>query len=504
MFIPLILAATLSENLRAVERVYQRDDAARLVPLLVEALHFPTVAGDDAARLAQVEWLKKTGVALGFTVRDSGKVTEVELTASDPHAPILGLVVHGDVQPVEADAWSFPPFSGKVENGFVFGRGAADDKGPMVQALLAMHALKTSGIRRTHTVRLLVGSDEESGSTDIGEYLKTHAAPDYSLVLDSNFPVVVGEKAWNALTLTTALTDRVATTADGAKPWVVTTLEAGLATSIVPDHAEARLRWVEGTPSWMPLEKSLRSVTLPEGTRLVTQADGDTLRVVAYGKSAHAGVNLSGGRNALVALARVLEGQLNAGGAADLLGFARLAGRDLTGTGLGITDRDPLWGTYAVNVATIKRDPEHAERFVLTINIRRIPPRTGPQLQAMLEAKVQDFNHDRGATLVAGGFFGDEPLSFDPKGKLVLRLLKDYAAATGEKDPKPAISGGGTYAKRLPNSIAFGMWFDDKPYPGHDVDEKAPIADLERGERVLLRTLVDLATGGRVVGAFGR
>ena len=50
-------------------------------------------------------------------------------------------------------------------------------------------------------------------------------------------------------------------------------------------------------------------------------------------------------------------------------------------------------------------------------------------------------------------FWGDEPLSFDPNGALLLRLLAAYGAATGIAHPKPAISGGGTYAKRLPNSI---------------------------------------------------
>src|SRR5207302_6495219 len=129
-----------------------------------------------------------------------------------------GLVVHGDVQPVEADAWTFPPFAGRVENGYVYGRGAADDKGPLVQALLAMKALEQSGLPRTHTIRLLVGSDEESGSTDMTEYLKTHKPPDYSLVLDSEFPVVAGEKAWNSLTLLTPLGERGANT----KPDVVT------------------------------------------------------------------------------------------------------------------------------------------------------------------------------------------------------------------------------------------------------------------------------------------
>lgn len=155
-----------------------------------------------------------------------------------------------------------------------------------------------------------------------------------------------------------------------------------------------------------------------------------------------------------------------------------------------------------MNVATIKRDADDPNKATLTINVRRVPPRTGAQLKEHLEKVVADFNRRTGASLVAGGFYDDEPLAFNPRGKLVRRLLADYGAATGTKNPKPAISGGGTYAKRLPNSIAFGMWFPDKPYPGHDVDEKNPIADLQKGTRVLIRALVDIATGPRIVEPF--
>jgi succinyl-diaminopimelate desuccinylase len=499
MFAPLLLAAALTSKVALVERQYERADAKRLVPLLTDVIRFPTVQGDVEARKAQQEWLRKTAAGLGLDFRDAGLISEIELPGP-AGAPVLGLMVHGDVQPVDADSWSFGPFQAKVQDGAVWGRGSADDKGPLVQALLAMHALKESGVKRTHTIRLLVGSDEESDNLDVKTYLESHQPPDYTLVLDSGFPVIAGEKAWNSLTVATPIGERGAP----STPYTVAAISAGLATSIVPDHAEVTLKWTEGTPEWSKLEQSLRAFTMPEGTRVAMKANDEerTLRIVAYGKSAHAGVNLEGGRNALVALARLLDGKLPRGGAGDLLAFARLAGQDLHGTGLGITDSDPLWGRYAVNVATIKIDPDDAKKTMLTINLRRIPPRTGPQFEAAMKAFVQKFNEQRGAGLTSGGFWADEPLAFNPKGKLVRRLLADYAAATGEKNPKPAISGGGTYAKRLPRAIAFGMWFPDKPYPGHDVDEKNPIDDLQRGTRVLIRALTDIATGARIGGAF--
>jgi len=486
----LFLATALATNVAKVQDQYDRTLAARLLPMLSEAIRFPTYENNAEAHAAQKAWLVKTGSDLGFTVRDAGKITEIELPASSPNAPVLGLVVHGDVQPVNADDWSLPPFSGKYDEQYVYGRGSADDKGPLVQALLAMKALADSGVPRTHTVRLLVGSTEESDSKEMGEYLKDQKAPDYSLVLDSTFPVVVGEKAWNSLSVSTKLTER------GTNPfqYTVDSMWAGLSASIVPDHAEVTLRWRGTGVNWQPIEDELHTFKMPEGTRVATLPEGATYRIVVYGHSTHAGMNLEAGRNALVALGILLNGKLPPGGANDLLTFARTAGQDLYGTGLGIRDRDPVWGRYAVNVATIKEDETEKGTFTLTINIRSIPPRTGPQRKAYFEKFVADFNRKTGAALTTGGYWDDEPLGFSPNAKMVKRLLDDYAAATGKRE-KPSISGGGTYAKRLPNAIAFGMWFPDKPYPGHDLDEKNPIADLVKGEKVLIYALTDIATG---------
>lgn len=500
----LVLAATLAANTDAVLQRYEKHEAPRLVPMLSEVIRFPTYANNPDAHAAQKSWLMQTAKELGFVTRDAGKITEIELPGPEG-APVLGLVIHGDVQPADIEAWTFPPFEGRVKDGYVLGRGAADDKGPLIQALLAMKSLEQSGIARTHTIRLLVGSEEESAATEMTEYLKDHQPPDYSLVLDSEFPVVVGEKAWDGLALATKLADREG----DAKPYTVESLDAGISPSIVPDRAEARLKWTAASMNWDPLIAELSKVTLPEGTRLVTGVgENGRLRVVAYGKAAHSGVNLTGGRNALVALARALEGKLPTGGANDLLTFARLAGHDLHGTRLGITDTDPIWGRYGVNVANFKPVPDDpAERTMLYINLRRIPPRTAAQLKTHLASVVAKFNKEHGSALEiveSQSYFADEPMGFDPNAKLVRKLMAIYSRATGEKDVKPAISGGATYAKKLPNAIAFGMWFPGKPYPGHDLDEKISIDDLHRGSRVLIHALVEIATGERIREPFKR
>lgn len=487
MIAALLLTASLAV------RHYDRVLSKQLVPMLQEVVRFETYEKNAAAHAAQKKWLMATAAKLGFVARDAGKITEIELPAA-PDAPVLGLVVHGDVQPVEAAAWEFPPFEGRVRNGIIHGRGVADDKGPLVQALLAMKALEKSGVKRTHTIRLLVGSEEESEAGEIEEYLKTHTAPDYSLVLDSAFPVVVGEKAWHALTVSVkSIGER-----DAATPFVVESLRAGLAASIVPDRAEIVLRGDTTSIGRFP--------DPPPGTRIETTRDGNRLRIVAHGRSAHSGVNIEGGRNALVALSRVLEGKLPAGGARDLLDLARTAGIDLRGTGLGIAQPDPLWGGYDVNVATILPDTKDPSKTTMMINIRSTPPRTGPELRERMRKFVADWNTRTGSSLEFDEtryWVDEEPLVFDPEAKLIKRLLDLYAKSTGAR-ARPATSGGGTYAKRLPNSIAFGMWFPGKPYPGHDVNEKMPVEDLHRGARILIDALTDIATGPRILQPFER
>jgi succinyl-diaminopimelate desuccinylase len=509
----------------AAHQRYDAEEARRLVPLLTEVLRFDTVAEHREAHASQRAWLARIGTELGFTVRDAGPVTEIELPAA-PGAPVLGLVVHGDVQPVFAQGWTRPPFAGVAADGYVYGRGAADDKGPLVQALLAMHALQTSGLPRTHVVRLLVGSDEEGGNTDFATYLKTHPAPDYSLVLDSGFPVVVGEKAWNALVVA-APRDADGSSADANPraapaqaasdsraqaaarfPFTVKSLEAGLAPSIVPDRAHLVLHWRAGRPSWKALLARLRARKPDAGTRLEVREEGSLLSLTMHGRAAHGGVNLEGGRNALVSLARIVDGALPPCGLSDLLSFAALAGQDLLGTGLGLTDETPLWGRYAVNVATVGPPvpklfglPGHEGETALTINLRRPPPLSGPQLKERMDAFVARFDDRTSARLVAGGFYDDEPFGVPPDAKLVRRLMDDYARASGRDDP-PAISGGGTYAKRIPNAVAFGMWFPGTPYPGHDTDEKVRIDALHAGAHVLVETLADLASGPRIEGPF--
>ena len=85
---------------------------------------------------------------------------------SKPELPPILLMAHQDVVPIATGtekAWSTEPFSGEVKDGFVWGRGAWDDKGNLMAQLEAIEMLVASGYQPERTVHLAFGADEEVG-----------------------------------------------------------------------------------------------------------------------------------------------------------------------------------------------------------------------------------------------------------------------------------------------------------------------------------------------------
>lgn len=87
---------------------------------------------------------------------------------SDPKAQPIALMAHQDVVPIASGTegdWQQPPFSGAVAGGFVWGRGAWDDKGNLMSIMEAVEMLVAAGFQPRQTVYLAFGADEEVGGT---------------------------------------------------------------------------------------------------------------------------------------------------------------------------------------------------------------------------------------------------------------------------------------------------------------------------------------------------
>ena len=83
---------------------------------------------------------------------------------SDPNAKPVALMAHQDVVPIEPGTesrWQAAPFAGEIRDGYVWGRGAWDDKGNLVAQMQAVETLLEAGFQPRQTVYLIAGADEE-------------------------------------------------------------------------------------------------------------------------------------------------------------------------------------------------------------------------------------------------------------------------------------------------------------------------------------------------------
>jgi len=107
-----------------------------------------------------LEFTLQLGKNLGFQVKNvDGYAGHIEYGETGKLFAVLG---HLDVVP-EGTGWSVEPFGGIVKDGFLWGRGAVDDKGPTVAAIFALKAVRDSGLPISNRVRIILGTDEESG-----------------------------------------------------------------------------------------------------------------------------------------------------------------------------------------------------------------------------------------------------------------------------------------------------------------------------------------------------
>lgn len=112
----------------------------------------------------------------------------------------VALVHHMDVVPADARYWSVDPLSGAVKDGYVWGRGALDMKGSGIAQLVAMIALKRSGVPLDRDIVFIANADEELNSTGGIVFVDRHADllsdVEYLMTEGGDNPVVNGKLSY--------------------------------------------------------------------------------------------------------------------------------------------------------------------------------------------------------------------------------------------------------------------------------------------------------------------
>ena len=371
----------------------------------------------------------------------------------------LAILAHLDVVPI-GDGWTLPPFEPTVRDGLMYGRGTSDDKGPAVAAMYAMKAVQQLKVPLKRKVRLILGTDEESGWEDIAHYKEVCPMPRQGFSPDADYPVINIEKGLMVLELCGKLAE------EGLQ---VKEFSVGERHNVVPGIAEALVA------GGQELADQINGMNFPFPVEAVCTENGVKIRT--EGIPGHAAMPELG-RNAIGQMLLVLK-QCGVRGA--LATLADAVGMEYDGSHLGIRVSDEVSGKLTLNLGIIRVENGMVRA---TLDLRC------PILvdQQALARRAQGIVSDMTVTVVNC----KGPHAVSEKSELVTKLLSAYEEVTGLPGKAMAI-GGGTYAKCLEEGVAFGALFPGEKEMAHQADEYISIEDLKKNLRIFTYAILKLA-----------
>lgn len=368
-------------------------------------------------------------------------------------AELLAVLCHLDVVPSgdEAD-WQTPPFEATIKDGWIFGRGVQDDKGPSMAALYAVKALLDSGVKFKKRVRFIFGTDEETLWRCMGRYNELEETATLGFAPDSSFPLTYAEKGLLQVKLHGPGSDQLE-------------LEAGAAFNVVPGKASYQGELLESVVAGL----QAAAFEYEQNDQQVT-----VLGLPKHAKDAAEGIN------AIVRLATVLQ-PLQAHPA--LAFIAEAVGEDATGSRLFGDISDEPSGRLSFNIAGLTLNSEKSE---IRIDIRIPVLADKDQLVAKLAEIAGRYQLDYEE------FDYLAPLYVPKDSELVSTLMAIYQEKTGDTSSAMS-SGGATFARTMPNCVAFGALFPGAEQTEHQANERASLDDLYRAMDIYAETIYRLA-----------
>ena len=359
---------------------------------------------------------------------------------------LIGIVCHLDVVPA-GDGWETDPFSLTLKDGKLFGRGIVDDKGPACASYFAMKRLLAGGYQPSKRIRLILGTDEERTCSCVETYAEKGEIPAFAITPDAEFPVIYAEKG--------ILQVRIVSDEPSAVK-----AKGGSAANMVPASCSCTISGKEYT---------------------------------ATGKMAHAS-KPDLGINAIFEMIRELDAESVDYSCSPLLSFisTEIAYSDGSYyTGCSIKDES---GSITANPSVLCCD-ENGESLVIDI---RCPVSYSmndivsnlARLAAPYELEVEIINKmdplykskDLPQIAMLTDIWKENMPSYDG-------FKPEYLSTYTE----PVAIGGGTYARHMPNTIAFGIqapWQEDQC---HQANECRALRDFETDIKVLSEAIKALA-----------
>lgn len=404
------------------------------------------------------------------TVNLDNYIGYAEYGEGEDYVAVLG---HVDVVP-EGDGWIYPPYGAEIHDEKIFGRGTMDDKGPVIASIYGLKAIKDLGLKTSKKIRIIFGTDEETGSgEEIEYYFKKEKAPVSGFTPDGEYPIINGEKGLTTFDLVKKFNYK-------GQENSIKYIRGGQKANMVPDYCEAGIL-INDANIVMNAAKEFVDKT---GYDISVEGKDEVVVVKSRGVSAHGSLPELG-KNAIMQLFAFLS-ELPLENS-DLFRFIKFMnehiGMEVHGESFGVSFEDEVSGKLSFNVGVIRTNEDEVR---LTLNLRY--PVTC-KYEDMLDGLNKTLK-DTGITIE--NMSHQKPLYFPKDHEVIRTLSKVYEEQTGEKAELLSI-GGGTYAKEMPNIVAFGPIFPGEEDLDHQANEYIKIKHLIKNAKIYAHAMYELA-----------
>lgn len=353
---------------------------------------------------------------------------------------MFGVLGHLDVVNARLeDGWEHDPFDATIKDGVLYGRGAQDDKGPMVAAVYALKSLLDEGCTLKKRVRFIFGLDEETLWRSIAIYTEREEAPTMGFTPDSAFPLTYAEKGLLQVIIKTEEAPAIH-------------YSGGDSFNAVSSHASCKIE--------DKIEKALKE--LDYGYHIKNG------KIEVEGKSAHA-KNPWKGTNANLRLLEALE---KAGYTDNAIKFSNdILNGKFRFEGFSKKDLSDFSGPVTVNLGRIEASENGT---VFSVDLRLAVGCQKEDIMDIVKAAAARYG------MVATEYDWLRPIHVPIESELVQNLLSAYKEVTGDTVSEPYISAGATYARAFDNCVAFGANFPNAITTEHQPNERVMVEDLAR------------------------
>ena len=361
----------------------------------------------------------------GFIVHNYDNMV-VEILTNELEQNVT-IMAHADVVPT-GTGWPQDPFTLTEKGDYLYARGVADDKGPLLSCYYGLKALRDNNLLGNYQVRFLVGGNEERGSACMEHYFHTlkKKQPTYGFSPDSAYPLTYAEKGIGGFLVKKEI----------GLPEVIS-IKGGVASNSVIEKCEVVMK----------LDLDFIAYLNEQNVDYSYIAKGEEMALTFNGLAAHGSVPWMGKNAAMEAVKDLGNYYKNA----DLQLLYKLYS-PLRGEGVNAAAHSKDMGDNSLNVGLFSYENNKLE---MVVNFRHVETVTAEQMMKNIIEASKPFE------VINGGF---SPVLYYPKDHpLIKTLLRVYQEETGDYETPIIASGGGTYAKEADNIVAFGM-----EYPGHD------------------------------------